>query len=34
MPIITSSKTRPDYDVVIVGSGAAGGQSAYVLAMA
>ena len=34
MPIITSSKTKPDYDVVVVGSGAAGGQSAYVLAMA
>ncbi len=34
MPLITSSKTKPDYDVIIVGSGAAGGQSAYVLAMA
>jgi len=34
MPIITSSKTRPGYDVVVVGSGAAGGQTAYVLAMA
>jgi choline dehydrogenase-like flavoprotein len=34
MPIITSSKTQPAYDVIIVGSGAAGGQSAYVLAMA
>ena len=34
MPIITSSKTQPSYDVIIVGSGAAGGQSAYVLAMA
>src|SRR5664280_773998 len=34
MPIVTSSKTRPSYDVIIVGSGAAGGQSAYVLAMA
>jgi len=34
MPLITSSKTKPSYDVVIVGSGAAGGQSAYVLANA
>src|SRR6266404_5347725 len=34
MPLITSSKTKPSYDVIIVGSGAAGGQSAYVLATA
>src|ERR1700704_3676937 len=34
MPIITSSKTQTAYDVIVVGSGAAGGQSAYVLAMA
>src|SRR6266446_938265 len=34
MPVITSSKTKPAYDVIIVGSGAAGGQSAYVLATA
>ncbi len=34
MPIVTSSKTKPSYDVIIVGSGAAGGQSAYVLAAA
>jgi choline dehydrogenase-like flavoprotein len=34
MAIITSSKTQPSYDVIIVGSGAGGGQSAYVLAMA
>jgi choline dehydrogenase-like flavoprotein len=34
MPLITSSKTKPSYDVVVVGSGAAGGQSAYVLAAA
>src|SRR5215471_5067517 len=34
MPIITSSKTQPEYDAIIIGSGAAGGQSAYVLAMA
>lgn len=32
MPIITSSKTQPSYDIVIVGSGAAGGMSAYILA--
>src|SRR5882672_3476527 len=34
MPFVTNSKTQPSYDVIIVGSGAAGGQSAYVLAMA
>jgi choline dehydrogenase-like flavoprotein len=34
MPFVTSSKTRPVYDAIIVGSGAAGGQSAYVLASA
>ncbi|HEV2391761.1 MAG TPA: GMC family oxidoreductase [Verrucomicrobiae bacterium] len=34
MAFITSSKTKPSYDVIVVGSGAAGGQSAYVLAMA
>src|SRR5258707_14769168 len=34
MPIITRGKTKPAYDVIVVGSGAAGGQSAYVLAMA
>ena len=34
MPVITSSKTKPAYDVIVVGSGAGGGQSAYVLAMA
>src|SRR3954466_12983676 len=34
MPFLTSNKTKPSYDVIIVGSGAAGGQSAYVLAMA
>jgi choline dehydrogenase-like flavoprotein len=34
MPFVTSSKTKPAYDVIIVGSGAAGGQSAYVLATA
>src|SRR6266700_8029724 len=34
MPVITGSKTKPSYDAIVVGSGAAGGQSAYVLAMA
>jgi len=34
MPIITSSKTQPEYDVAIVGSGAAGGQMAYTLTLA
>ena len=33
MPLITGSKTKPAYDVIVVGSGAAGGISAYVLAM-
>ena len=34
MPIITSSKTKPEYDVAIVGSGAGGGQMAFTLTMA
>src|SRR5262245_27266843 len=34
MPVITGSKTRPEYDVIVVGSGAAGGMSGYVLAQA
>src|ERR1051325_1653364 len=34
MPIITSNKSKPDYDVVIVGSGAGGGQMAYTLTLA
>ena len=34
MPLITSSKTQPEYDVIVVGSGAAGGQTAYTLTMA
>ncbi|MEO7413310.1 MAG: FAD-binding protein, partial [Opitutaceae bacterium] len=34
MPIITASKTQPSYDVIVVGSGAGGGQSAYTLTMA
>ena len=33
MPHINASKTKPDYDVIVVGSGAAGGQTAYTLAM-
>jgi len=33
MPIITSSKTQPAYDVIVVGSGAGGGQAAYTLTM-
>jgi choline dehydrogenase-like flavoprotein len=33
MPLITASKTQPTYDVIVVGSGAAGGQTAYTLAM-
>jgi choline dehydrogenase-like flavoprotein len=32
MPLITPSKTQPSYDVIIVGSGAGGGMTAYVLA--
>lgn len=32
MPLITGSKTQPKYDVVVVGSGAAGGMCAYLLA--
>lgn len=34
MPFIASTKTKPTYDVIVVGSGAAGGQTAYVLAAA
>ena len=34
MAFITSSKIQPAYDVIVVGSGAAGGQNANVLAMA
>jgi choline dehydrogenase-like flavoprotein len=34
MPIISRDKAKPQYDVVIVGSGAAGGQTAYTLALA
>jgi choline dehydrogenase-like flavoprotein len=34
MPIITASKTQPSYDVIVVGSGAGGGQAAYTFTMA
>jgi choline dehydrogenase-like flavoprotein len=34
MPVITPANLQPDYDVVIVGSGAGGGQMAYTLTMA
>ena len=33
MAHITSSKTQPSYDVIVVGSGAGGGQTAYTCAM-
>lgn len=33
MPIISPSKTQKQYDVIVVGSGAAGGQTAYTLCM-
>jgi choline dehydrogenase-like flavoprotein len=33
MPIIPADKAKPEYDVVIVGSGAAGSQSAYTLTL-
>ena len=34
MPFITTSKTATQYDAIVVGSGAAGGMAAYVLAKA
>ncbi|HEY2342353.1 MAG TPA: GMC family oxidoreductase [Chthoniobacteraceae bacterium] len=34
MPVITPRKTLPSYDVIVVGSGAGGGMSGYVLAKA
>jgi choline dehydrogenase-like flavoprotein len=34
MPIITSAQAQPEYDCVIVGSGAGGGQMAYTLTLA
>jgi len=33
MPVVTSSKTAPIYDVIVVGSGAGGGQTAYTCTM-
>lgn len=33
MPLITQPKSAPDYDVIVVGSGAAGSMSGYLLAM-
>ena len=34
MPFITTSKTATKYDAIVVGSGAAGGMAAYILAKA
>ena len=34
MAFLTNRKTQPSYDVIVVGSGAAGGQTAYTLSMA
>lgn len=34
MALLTNRKTQPSYDVIVVGSGAAGGQTAYTLTMA
>ena len=33
MPYVTPKTLKPEYDVIVVGSGAAGGQTAYTLAM-
>src|SRR5258707_3370661 len=33
MPFVTAKSQRDAYDVIVVGSGAAGGQSAYALCM-
>src|ERR1700694_1946694 len=33
MPFVTAKSQRSAYDVIVVGSGAAGGQSAYTLCM-
>ena len=32
MPFVTADSQQSAYDVIVVGSGAAGGQSAYTLA--
>jgi choline dehydrogenase-like flavoprotein len=34
MPLLTNRRAQPSYDVIVVGSGAAGGQTAYTLTMA
>ncbi len=34
MPVIKASEVKPRYDVIVVGSGAGGGQSAYTFTMA
>ena len=34
MPFIASHQAKPEYDVIIVGSGAGGGQTAYTLTLA
>ncbi|MCB1231490.1 MAG: GMC family oxidoreductase, partial [Verrucomicrobiae bacterium] len=34
MPTISISEAKPEYDVIIVGSGAGGGQMAYTLTLA
>lgn len=33
MPVITSSKSKPEYDIAIIGSGAGGAQMAYTLTL-
>ncbi|MEY3608351.1 MAG: Fructose dehydrogenase large subunit [Verrucomicrobiota bacterium] len=33
MPVVTPSQTQSEYDVIVVGSGAAGGQTAYTCAL-
>ena len=33
MPVITAPKSQARYDIIVIGSGAGGGQSAYVAAM-
>ena len=33
MPHINAGKTKPEYDVIVIGSGAMGGQTAYTPAM-